>query len=44
MTIDASIELNDALDLGWKTMAECFKPRELFIKQHILDKYFPKDQ
>jgi V/A-type H+-transporting ATPase subunit B len=42
MDIEVSMELNDALDLSWKTMAECFEPEELLIKQHLIDKYFPR--
>jgi len=42
MDIEVSMELNDALNLSWKTMAECFEPEELLIKQHLIDKYFPR--
>jgi V/A-type H+-transporting ATPase subunit B len=41
MRIDVTLPLNAALDLGWKTMAECFEPEELLIKEDILKKYFP---
>ena len=41
MNIEVSMALDDALDLAWRTMAECFGPEELLIKQSILDKYFP---
>lgn len=40
MDIDVSIELDDALDLCWKTLAECFKPEELLMKQALVDKYY----
>jgi len=43
MQVQVDIELNDALDLGWQTMAECFEPGELLMKRDLLDKYFPKD-
>ncbi len=43
MNIDVSLPLEQALDLGWKTLAECFEPRELLIKQTLIDKYFPQD-
>ncbi len=42
MDIDISITLNDALDLGWQTLAECFEPDELLMKQKLIDRYFPK--
>lgn len=43
MDIDVNISLEDALDLSWATMAECFTPEELLMKQHLVDKYFPRD-
>jgi V/A-type H+-transporting ATPase subunit B len=43
MDLEVSMSLEDALDLGWRTMAECFEPEELLIKQDVLDKYFPSD-
>ncbi|MGK7911520.1 MAG: V-type ATP synthase subunit B [Synechococcus sp.] len=43
MNIEVSIPLEDALDLCWKTLAECFNPEELLMKQALVDKYFPKD-
>jgi V/A-type H+-transporting ATPase subunit B len=42
MDIDASMPLNDALDLCWQTLAECFEPQELLMKQALIDQYFPK--
>jgi V/A-type H+-transporting ATPase subunit B len=43
MDINVSIPLEEALDLGWKTLAECFAPEQLLMKQALVDKYFPKD-
>ena len=42
MDIKVSIPLLDALDLGWQTLADCFEPNELLMKQSLIDKYFPK--
>lgn len=42
MNIEVSITLNNALDLSWQTLAECFKPQELLMKSALIDKYFPK--
>jgi len=42
MRLDVSIELEDALDLCWQTLAECFDESELLMKQNLIDKYFPK--
>ena len=42
MEIDVSLPLNDALDLCWQTLAECFEPQELLMREHLVEKYFPK--
>jgi V/A-type H+-transporting ATPase subunit B len=44
MKIDISMELNDALDLAWETMAECFESQELLMKKQLVDKYFPANK
>ena len=41
MDIDVSLALEDALDLCWQTLAECFDQSELLMKQALVDKYFP---
>ncbi len=42
MDIDVALPLNDALDLCWQTMAECFEPRELLMRDWLIEKYYPK--
>ena len=42
MDIDIALPLNDALDLCWQTMAECFEPRELLMREWLIEKYYPK--
>jgi V/A-type H+-transporting ATPase subunit B len=42
MDINVSMPLEEALDLSWRTMAECFEPAQLLMKQTLIDKYFPK--
>ncbi|MBA3815963.1 MAG: V-type ATP synthase subunit B [Parachlamydiaceae bacterium] len=42
MNLEVNLALEDALDLGWKTMKECFQSEEVGIKQSILTKYWPK--
>ncbi len=44
MDINISMPLEEALNLCWQTLAECFEPQELLIKQSLIDKYFPKQQ
>ncbi|MBE9171929.1 V-type ATP synthase subunit B [Cyanobium sp. LEGE 06143] len=42
MDINVDLPLEAALDLAWQTMAECFEPEELLMKQALIDKYFPR--
>lgn len=42
MDINVSIPLEQALDLSWQTLAECFSEDELLMKQALIDKYFNK--
>lgn len=42
MNLHVNYTLEEALDLGWKTLAECFEPHEVGIKQTLIDKYWPK--
>lgn len=44
MDLDVAMSLDEALDTAWRTMAECFDPGEVLIKQSLIDKYFPRDQ
>ena len=43
MALEVSIPLEEALDLSWQTLAECFAPEELLMKQELVEKYFPKN-
>lgn len=42
MDLEVNLPLEDALDLGWKTLAECFTKEEVGIKQALIDKYWPR--
>ena len=42
MDLHVNLVLEDALDLGWKTLAECFESHEVGIKQALTNKYWPK--
>ena len=42
--INVSMPLEQALDLCWQTMSECFEAQELIMKQELIDTYYPKDQ
>jgi V/A-type H+-transporting ATPase subunit B len=41
MAMEVAMSLNEALDLSWQTLAECFTREELLMKQWLVDKYFP---
>lgn len=41
MNLQVNYTLEDALDLGWATLAECFEPQEVGIKRALIDKYWP---
>ena len=41
MRIEVSMPLDEALDLAWQTLAECFEPPELLMKQELIDRYYP---
>ena len=43
MNIEVSIPLEEALDLCWRTLAECFRPEQLLMKQDLINKFFPQD-
>jgi len=42
MDLTVNIPLEEALDLGWQTLAECFDPAETSIKSDLLKEYWPK--
>jgi V/A-type H+-transporting ATPase subunit B len=42
MNLQVNLALEEALDLGWKTLAECFEKHEVGVKQALVDKYWPK--
>ena len=41
MSLDVNYPLEEALDIGWKTLSECFDPDEVGIKQSLLNNYWP---
>jgi V/A-type H+-transporting ATPase subunit B len=44
MDLSKSISLNNALDLGWKILGECFEKAEVGIKDSLADKYWNKER
>ncbi len=41
MDIRVSLPVIEALDLCWQTLAECFAPQELLMKESLVRKYYP---
>ena len=42
MDITVNISLEDALDSGWRILADCFDPSETGISSKLTDKFWPK--
>lgn len=42
MDLSVNLPLEEALDLGWKTMAECFDKTETGMKSSLVEKFWPK--
>ena len=42
MNLEVNIPIEEALNLGWKTLAECFEPHEVGMKESLIHKYWPK--
>ncbi len=42
MDLSVNIPLEEALDLGWQTLFECFEKSETGVKSELLDKYWPE--
>lgn len=44
MNLDVNYTLEQALDMGWEILADCFESNEVGIKQALIEKYWPKDK
>ena len=42
MALSVNLSLEEALDLGWKILAECFEKDETGIKSDLTDEFWPK--
>ncbi len=42
MNLEVNYTLEEALDLGWQMLAECFSMNEVGIKKTLVEKYWPK--
>ncbi|MFP4477111.1 MAG: V-type ATP synthase subunit B [Desulfatibacillaceae bacterium] len=41
MDLSVNIPLEQALDQGWEILAECFSPREIGIRDELIEKFWP---
>jgi V/A-type H+-transporting ATPase subunit B len=41
MDLSVNISLEEALDRGWKILAECFEPEETALRTELIEKYWP---
>ena len=44
MNLEVNYTLEEALDLGWKTLSECFQPDQVGIKQSLVTKYWLRER
>ena len=42
MDLSINIALEDALDLGWKILADCFEKEETGLKSDLIAKFWPQ--
>ena len=42
MDLEVNIPIDEALDRGWETLAECFEPYETGLKKELINKYWPQ--
>ncbi|MFA6118664.1 MAG: V-type ATP synthase subunit B [Parachlamydiales bacterium] len=44
MDLEVNISLEEALDVCWSTLAECFRQEEVAMKKNLVDKYWPREK
>jgi V/A-type H+-transporting ATPase subunit B len=44
MDLNVNIPLEEALDLGWQILKDCFEPEETGVPTTILEEFWPKDE
>jgi V/A-type H+-transporting ATPase subunit B len=42
MSLDVNISLEEALNLGWSILSQCFTRQEVGLKQNLIAKYWPE--
>ncbi len=44
MELSVNIPLEEALDLGWKIMAECFSAQETGLRSELIKQFWPENR
>jgi V/A-type H+/Na+-transporting ATPase subunit B len=44
MNLEVNISLEEALNVGWTTLAECFNKEEVAMKKSLVEKYWPSEK
>ena len=44
MSLSVNLTLEQALDLGWEILAECFQKEETGIKSDLIEEFWPREQ
>ena len=42
MDLSVNIPLEEALDLGWRILGDCFEPAETGVPTALIEKFWPK--
>jgi V/A-type H+-transporting ATPase subunit B len=42
MDLSVNIPLEEALDRGWRIMADCFEPQETGLKTELIKEFWPE--
>ena len=43
MDLSVNIPLEEALDRGWRILADCFDPEETGLRSDLVDEFWPKE-
>lgn len=44
MSLEVNIPIDDALNLGWSILSDCFQLQEINIKKELADRYWPREK
>lgn len=44
MSLNVNIPIEEALNLGWSILSDCFESQEIGIKKDLLNKYWPREK